>query len=170
MKQVGEVGLRRWLGFAGDLGTWGNFTHHLDGDKGDGTVALSIAAGVARPPHVVFLRGDESEVQRRKWRGPRALCFAVATAWQSTRDPVSVVSLLQVEGGVAAARRRWVPHRGGLPGAVRSASFSSLSTQGDAWRFTTTTQVWLIGWVPRASVLLLLLSGVFSDRADLRWS
>ena len=63
MKQVGEVGLRRWLGFAGDLGTWGNFTHRLDGDKGDGTVALSIVAGVARPPRVVFLRGDESEIR-----------------------------------------------------------------------------------------------------------
>ena len=58
MKQVGEVGLRRWLGFAGDLGTWGNFTHRLDGDKGDGTVALSIVAGVARPPRVVFRGGD----------------------------------------------------------------------------------------------------------------
>ena len=122
-------------------------------------------AGVARPPRVVIIQGDESEVQRRKWRGSRALCFAVATAWQPTRDPVSVVSLHQVEGGVAAARRWWVPHSSGIPGAVRSAS-----TQGDAWRFTTTTRVWLIGWVPRASVLLLLLSGVFSDRADLRWS
>ena len=75
MKQVGEVGLRRWLGFTRDLGTWGNFTHRLDSNKGDGTVALSIVAGVARPPRVVFLRGDESEVQRRKWRGPRALCY-----------------------------------------------------------------------------------------------
>ena len=70
-------------------------------------MAWSTVAGVVRPPRVVIIRGDESEVQRRKWRGPRALCFAVATAWQSTRDPVSVVSLHQVEGGVAAARRRW---------------------------------------------------------------
>ena len=30
---------------------------------------------MARSPHVVFLRGDESEVQRRMWRGPCALCF-----------------------------------------------------------------------------------------------
>ena len=67
MKQVGEVGLRRWIGFDGDLGTWGNFTHHIDDDKGDGTVAWSIVASVARPPCVVFPRGDESEVQRRKW-------------------------------------------------------------------------------------------------------
>ena len=75
VKQVGEVGLRRWIDFDGDLGTWGNFAHQLDGDKGDGTVALSIVAGVARLPRVVFLRGDESEVQRWKWRGPRALCY-----------------------------------------------------------------------------------------------
>ena len=133
-------------------------------------MAWSTVAGVVRPPRVVIIRGDESEVQRRKWRAPRALCFMVATAWQPTRGPVSVVSLHQVEGGVAAPRRRWVPHSDGLPDAVRFSSFSSLSTQGDAWRFTTTTQVWLIGWVPRASVLLLLLSGVFSDRADLCWS
>ena len=32
-------------------------------------------AGVARPPRVVILRGDESEVQWRKWRGPRTLCY-----------------------------------------------------------------------------------------------
>jgi hypothetical protein len=40
-----------------------------------------------------------------------------------------VVSLRQVEGGVAPARRRRVPHGGGLPDAVQSASFGSLSTQ-----------------------------------------
>ena len=110
------------------LGTWGNIAHHLDDNKGDGTVAWSTVAGVARPPRMVIIRGDESEVQRRKWRAPRALCFMVATAWQPTRGPVSVVSLHQVEGGVAAARRRWVPHSDGLPGVVRSASFGSLST------------------------------------------
>ena len=80
MKQVGEVGLRRWLDIDGDLGTWGNIAHHLDDNKGDGTVAWSTVAGVARPPRVVIIRGDESEVQRLKWRGPRALCFMVATA------------------------------------------------------------------------------------------
>ena len=52
MKQVGEVSLRRWIGFDGDLGTWGNFAHHLDGDKGDGIVAWSTVADVARPPPV----------------------------------------------------------------------------------------------------------------------
>ena len=52
----------------------------FDGDKRNGTVAWSIVVGVARPPRVVILRGDESEVQRLKWRGPRALCFMVATA------------------------------------------------------------------------------------------
>ena len=82
---------------------------------------------------MVIIRGDESEVQRRKWRAPRALCFMVATAWQPTRGPVSVVSLRQVVGGVAAARRWWIPYGGGLPGAVRSASFGSLLTQGHVW-------------------------------------
>ena len=106
-------------------------------------MAWSTVAGVVRPPRVVIIRGDESEVQRRKWRGPRALCFAVATAWQSTRDPVSVVSLHQVEGGVAAARRRWIPHGGGLLGAVRSVSFGSLLTQGHVW---SSRQLHECGW------------------------
>jgi len=39
VKQVGEVGLRRWIGFDGDLGTWGNFAHHLDGNKENETLA-----------------------------------------------------------------------------------------------------------------------------------
>jgi hypothetical protein len=52
---------------------------------------------------------------------------------------VSVVALCQVEGGVAVVRRQRVAHDGGLPGAVRSTSFGSLSTQGHAWRFLATT-------------------------------
>ena len=55
MKQVGEVGLRRWLGIDGDLGTWGNIAHHNDGDKGKETVAWNTMVGVARRPHVVFV-------------------------------------------------------------------------------------------------------------------
>jgi hypothetical protein len=70
VNHVGEVGLWRWLGIDGDLGTRGNIAHHFDGNKRNRTVA-----GMARPPCVVILRGDESEVQRRKWRGPRALCY-----------------------------------------------------------------------------------------------
>ena len=75
MKQVGEVGLRRWIDFDGDLGTWGNFAHHLDGDYGNKTVAWSTVAGMARPPRVVILQGNESVVQWRSWRGPRMLCY-----------------------------------------------------------------------------------------------
>ena len=128
-KQVGEAGLRRRLGLDGDLRTWGNLAHPLDDDKGDGTVEWSTVAGVARPPRVVFLRGDWSEVQRRKWRGPRALCFHGGDCVAALRGPVSVVSLRQVVGGVAATRWRWTPHSGGPPGAVWSASFGSLSTR-----------------------------------------
>ena len=138
MKQVGEVGLRRWIGFDGDLGTWGNFAHHLDGDKGDGIVAWSTVAGVARPSGRVFLQGDESEVQRQKWRDPARCVIVVVTARQPSKGPVFVVSLRQVESGVAAAWRRWILHGSSLPGVVRSASFSSQS-QGHVWRFSTTT-------------------------------
>ena len=73
-----------------------------DSDKRNGTVAWSIVAGMARPPRMVILRGDESEVQRRMQRGSHTLCFVVAAARQPTRGPVSVVSLRQVEGAVAA--------------------------------------------------------------------
>ena len=101
-----------------------------DGDKRNGTVAWSIVTGVARPPCVVILRGDESEVQWRMRRGPRVLCFVVATARQPTRGPVSVVSLRQVEGAVAAVWRLRFSHGGGLPGVIPSASFGFLSMQG----------------------------------------
>ena len=101
-----------------------------DGDKRNGTVAWSIMAGVARPPRVVILRGIESEVQRRMRRGPRVLCFVVATVRQATRGPVSVVSLRQVEGAVAAVLRQRFSHGGGLPGVIPSTSFGSLSMQG----------------------------------------
>ena len=87
------------------LETRGNGTILLfasDSNKRNGTVAWSTVAGVARPPRVVILLGDETEVQRRMRRGPRALCFVVATVRQATRGPISVVSLRQVEGAVAA--------------------------------------------------------------------
>ena len=77
---------------------------------------------------------------RRREQGPTAdvarppvrCVIMVATARQPTRDPVLVVSLRQVEGGVPVARRRRVPHSDGLPYAIPSASFNSLSTQGHA--------------------------------------
>ena len=55
--------------------TWGNIAHHLDGNKENETLAWSTVAGVTKPPRVVILRDDETEVQRRKWRDPRALCY-----------------------------------------------------------------------------------------------
>ena len=56
---------------------------------------------------------------------PERCVIVVVTARQSTRGPILMVSLRQVVGGVAAAWRRWIPHGGGLPGPVRSASFGS---------------------------------------------
>ena len=51
------------------MGTWmwGNIAHHLDGNKENKIMAWSTVAGVARPPRVMILRGDDSEVQQRKW-------------------------------------------------------------------------------------------------------
>ena len=53
----------------------------------------SAVADVAMPPLAVFFRGGESGVQRRAWRGPRAL-------WSG---PDLVLSLCQVVCGVAVA-------------------------------------------------------------------
>jgi hypothetical protein len=61
---------------------------------------------------------------------PPRIVFVVATATQPTRGPVSVVSLRQVEGVVAAVLRQRFSHGGGLPGVIPSTSFGSLSMQG----------------------------------------
>ena len=93
--------------------------------------------GVARSPRAVFPRGDESKVGSNGGSGeaPARCVIAVATARQPVRGPDSVVSSCKVVGGVAAALRRRVLHSGVLLGAVRSASFGSLSTQGCVCRF-----------------------------------
>ena len=109
--------------FDGDPGRRGDIIHHSDGNTRDRSVTWSTVADVARPPLAVFLRGDESGVQRRTWRGPRAL-------WSG---PDLMISLCQMVVGVAAALQRRVPHDGGLLGAVQSASSGSLSAWGHAW-------------------------------------
>jgi hypothetical protein len=75
VKQGGKVGLPWRLGIDGDRGTWGNIAHHPDGDKRNRTVAWSTVTSMVRPLRMVIPRGDESEVQRRMWRGSRALCY-----------------------------------------------------------------------------------------------
>ena len=109
--------------FDGDPGRHGDIIHHSDGNTRDRSVTWSAVADVARPPLAVFRRGNESGVQRRTWRGPRAL-------WSG---PDLVISLCQVVDGVAAALRRRVLHGGSLLGAVQSASSGSLSAWGHAW-------------------------------------
>jgi len=51
--------------------------HHLDGDFIYESVTRSTEAEVARPPCAVSStwRRERGGVQRRVWRGPRALCF-----------------------------------------------------------------------------------------------
>jgi hypothetical protein len=105
---------------------------------------------------VVFFRGDESKIQRGSGEAPARCVIVVATARQPSRGPVSMVLLHQVKGGVAAARRRRVSYDGGLPGAVLSVSFGSLSMQRHVWRFPTITRVWIFLWVPRAPFFLRL--------------
>jgi hypothetical protein len=63
--------------FDGDLERRGNTIHHPDGDLTNGSATWSTVAEVARPRMRCLLHGDESEeeVQRRVWRGPRALCL-----------------------------------------------------------------------------------------------
>jgi hypothetical protein len=59
----------------------------------------------------------------------------VATARQPTRGPNSVVSLCQVEGGIATALWRRIPHGGGLVGVVQSSSVSFLVDRKSRCRF-----------------------------------
>nr|TKW36290.1 hypothetical protein SEVIR_2G431100v2 [Setaria viridis] len=109
-----------WL-IDGDLVERGNIAHHSDSDKRNESVTWSTMASVARSPHVVFLRGDETEVESNGGCGeaPASCLIAVATARQPARGPDSVVSLCQVERDVAAALQQRVPHGGGLLGVVQ---------------------------------------------------
>ena len=108
--------------FDGDPGRHGDIIHHSDGNTRDRSMTWSAVADVARPPLAVFFRGGESGVQRRAWRGPRAL-------WSG---PDLVLSLCQVVDGVATVLQRRFPHGGGFLGAVQSVSSGSLSAWGHA--------------------------------------
>jgi hypothetical protein len=44
----------------GDPRRRGDIVHHFDGNTRESSVILSVVADVARAPHRVFLRGDES--------------------------------------------------------------------------------------------------------------
>lgn len=76
---------------------------------------------------------------------PRALCCRGGDYKVALRGLVPVVSLRQVEDGVAVVRWRNVLHASGLSGVVQSASFGSLSTLVHACSFWATTCVWMIG-------------------------
>ena len=65
---------------------------HPDGDFLNGSMMWSAVADVVRPPRVVFLQGDESEVESNgeSGRPPHVSAFVVATARQPARGPVLV--------------------------------------------------------------------------------
>jgi hypothetical protein len=122
--------------FDGDLGSGDGIVHHSDGNKRNGSATWSVEADVARPPHAVFLQGDESKVESNSGCGeaPARCVVMVLTARHPARDPDLVLSLYRVVCDVAGALRRWVPHGGGLLGIMLSISFGSLSTRSHAWR------------------------------------
>ena len=74
--------------FDGDLGIWGNTINHPHSDIRNEFATRSTVADVARPRVRCLLRGDESEeeVQRRVWRGPRALCHRGGDGEGSLRE------------------------------------------------------------------------------------
>ena len=84
----------------------GGTVHHSDGNKRNKSVTWSVEADVARPPHAVFLRGDERELESNDECGvaPCVCTVMVATTRQPTRGPISMVPLCQVEGSVAPTR------------------------------------------------------------------
>lgn len=100
-----------------DLGKWGSFALHSNGDNRDGSVA-----DVARLPRAVFLRGDKSEVESNGRRGetPTYLCYRGVDCEAAREGSDLVISLCQMECGVVAALQRRVPHCDVLLGAVRS--------------------------------------------------
>lgn len=69
----------------------GNIAHHYDNNKRNGSVMWSTMAGVARPPHVVFLRGDV------RW-SPTA---------DVARPPCVVLSQWRLRGSLQEIRIRW---------------------------------------------------------------
>lgn len=81
---------------------------------------MEYYGGCGETPHVVFLRGDESDVKSNGGCGetPARCVIAMAIARQPARGPNSVVSLYQVKCGVVAVLQRRVPYSGGLLGVV----------------------------------------------------
>ena len=73
----------------------GGTAHHSDGNKRNKSVTWSVEADVARPPHAVFLRGDESEVDSNGRCGEAAACCVVVvlTARLPARGLDLVISL-----------------------------------------------------------------------------
>ena len=73
----------------------GGTAHHSDGNKRNKSVTWSAEADVARPPHAVFLRGDESEVDSNGRCGEAAACcvIVVLTARLPARGLDLVISL-----------------------------------------------------------------------------
>jgi hypothetical protein len=129
----------------GDLGKQRNVTHRSDGDFRNGSVTWSSVASVVRLPRMVFLRGDQSEVESN------GRCVEAPARCVIARGPDSVVSFCQVECGDAAALRQRVPHDGGLLGVVQSASVGFLLTQDHAAGFGDyVCECW---WVPRPTGL-----------------
>lgn len=67
-----------------------NIAYHSDSDKINGSRTWSTMAGVARPLCVVFLRGDESEVESNDGYGEATACCVIAVATASSLQEVRI--------------------------------------------------------------------------------
>ena len=131
--------------------------HHPDGDFIYESETRSTELAVARPPHAVSStwRRERGGIQRRVWRGPRALCFRggdceVAGVRSGFGDSTLSDGVWRCSGATATGSAwRW------LLGMVPSASLFSLSAQGCVFMATTGEEMWLAAM---ASLLFLSVS------------
>ena len=100
----------------------------------------SAVADVVRPPRVVFLQGDESEVESNgeSGRPPHVSAFVVATARQPARGPVLVFFTLSGVAWCCSGILAMVLYGGGFLGAMRSVFFSRAPIDaGSRWEVWT---------------------------------
>ena len=121
--------------------------HHLDGDFIYESVTRSTEAEVARPPCAVSStwRRERGGVQRRVWRGPRALCFCgggfcEAAGVRSGFGDSTLSDGVWRYSGATATVSAWRC----LLGMVSSASLFSLSARVGVFLATTCVDRWLV--------------------------
>ena len=128
--------------------------HHPNGDFIYESKTRSTEADVARPPRAVSStwRRERGGVQRRVWRGPRALCFrggvCEAAGVRSGFGDSTLSDGVWRYSGATATVSAWRC----LLGMVSSASLFSLSARICVFMATTCVDRWLVATARTLSV------------------